>query len=596
MAANKPCVRVMRSIREAGQVMDLHPMLRCRRPVRRRVPTMLAATALAVAMLPATSSPAQAVIGTSPITGPQGFPQWYEDADGQRVELCLDSINCSPGGEAVYWAASAAPPAGLTGQGLEMQVAGGFDPASGQFVVTGRIRIRVRDLVPGEQYTFTHPYGQVVATAELDPNPLDPEDQTGRVRYIDEVGCTVPEVPDGTPPPPVPPCDFASPLTGPLFQGFLRQPGAPSGFLGDGLLALTPRPVVNGPAGNVFGVDDLNGAPVAGPPTQDFLVEGRLAAPVSAAMSGTDFGTQKVGLPATRIVTVQNTDTQPVTLDPPVITGPNATDFTLAPTPTGACGRDPLPVGATCRLRLSFQAEGTGARTATLSFPNDRDAANLVRSLTITGTGALPRVVIPTALPFGDVGVGQRKTLPLSIHDRSNVDLVVEAVQRTGSSGFSVDPAACTGAPVRARRSCVVAVTYRPTAVGRDGATLAVTHDGLGSPTAVTLSGRGVDVTAPTVRTLRVHPGRFDPPRGSVSVVVGLDGPGRAEVQVLAGHRVIRRLGVLRFPAAGDQRTSWNGRDNRGRVVTPGSYLVRVTARDQVGNASVRSARIAVAR
>ena len=572
--------------------MDQHTTRPERRHAR-RLPTMMAATALAMATLPLAPSPAQAAVGASPIINPLGFPQWYEDADGQRVELCLDSINCSPGGEAVYWAAVAAPPAGLTGQGLDMQVAGGFDAASGQFVVSGRIRIRVRDLVPGEQYRLRYPYGQAVATADLDPNPTDPGEQKGRITYIKEVGCTVPEVPDGTPVPPAPPCDFTSPLTGPLFDGFLRQPGAPAGFLGEGLLALTPRPVVNGPRGNSFQVEDLSGAPVAGPPTTDFLVEGRIAAPLTASTTSTDFGTHKVGSPVTRTVTVQNTDTQPVTPAAPVLSGPDAADFTVAPAPTGGCGPT-LAVGSTCKLRLTFQPTASGSRTATISFPNDRDAANLVRSLTISGTGARPRAVTSNTLAFGDVGVGRRKTLPLTISNRGNVDLVVDSVHSTGSTAFTTDATACTSAPVRPRRGCMIDVTYRPRAVGPDGATLSVTHDAANSPTSVGLSARGVDATAPAVRSLRVQPGRFRPPGASASIIVGLDGPGVAAVHVLQRHRVLRNLGGLRFPAAGVRHASWNGRDSRGHVVAPGTYVVRITARDLAGNASVRSVRVMV--
>ena len=565
---------------------------------------MLAATAMAVFALPLVADPAQAVVATSPIIGPQGFPRWYEDADGQRLELCLDSTACSTtsavlnpaaGGEAVYWAAAAEPPAGLTGQGLDMEVTAGFDPTSGRPVVTGRIRIRARNLVPGEQYTITHPYGQAVATAELDPNPVEPDDLTGRIRYIQEVGCILPEEPaDGSPAPPAPPCDFTSPLAGPLFGGFLRQQGAPSGHLGDGLLALTPRPVVNGPQGNSFQIEGP-GVPQGAPPTTDFLVEGRLAAPVTASMSSTDFGMHKVSSSVTRTVTVQNTSTQPVTLQPPELAGAGAGDFTIAPTATGGCSLNaPLQVGTTCRLALAFHPSATGLRSATLSLPNSLDGDNLVRSLTVTGTGARPRAAIRRSLDFGDVGVGQRKTLPLTISNPGNVDLVVTSVLSTGSPEFTVNATACATAPVRARRSCVVHVSYRPTALGRDGATLAVTHDAAGSPSAVALSARGVDATAPAIRTLRVRP-RFDPP-GSVSIVVGLDGPGTASVQVLRGRRVVRDLGVLRFAAAGDHHTKWNGRDSRGRLVDPGAYQVRVTARDTARNTSVRSAPITVIR
>lgn len=554
---------------------------------------------MAVATLPLTSPPAQAVVATSPVIGPQGFPQWYEDADGQRVELCLDSTSCSSagavGGEAVYWAAAAAPPAGLTGQGIDMEVAAGFDPTSGNPLVSGRIRIRVRNLVPGEQYTFTHPYGQVVATAELDPNPVEPDDLTGRVRYIEDVGCVLPEPPaDGTPAPPAPPCDFTSPLAGPLFRGFLRQPGAPAGHLGDGLLALTPRPVQNGPQGDFFQVAGP-GVPQGAPPTTDWLVEGRLAAPVSATISSNNFGTRKVGSTVTRRITVQNTSTQPVTLEPPVLTGPGAGDFAVEPAPTRGCGTGAaLPVGATCGMSLTFRPSAAGFRTGTLNLPNSLDGGNLVRSLTVTGTGARPRAVIRGALSFGDVGVGQRKTLPMTISNPGDVDLVVTSVRRTGSREFSANATDCTSTPVRARRSCVVDVTYRPRALGPDSALLTVTHDAAGSPSSVALSARGVDTTAPAIRTLRVRP-RFHPP-GSASIIVGLDGPGTVSVRVLRGHRVVRNLGTVRFASAGTHRTSWNGRDGGGRVVDPGGYLVRVTARDAAGNTSARSARIRVTR
>lgn len=591
--------------RKAGLVMEHNTARSWWRRPRGCVPTVLTVTVMAVATLQLAASPAEAVVRTTQVLGPQGFPQWYEDADGQRLELCLDGPNCSTvsallnpaaGGEAMYWGAVAAPPAELAGQGLEIDVSAGFDPTTGNPLVSGRIRIRVRGLVPGETYTLTHPYGQATAVAEVDPDPFDPgETQDGRIRFIREVGCVAPEEPvDGTPAPPAPPCDFESPLAGPLFGGFLRQPTAPAGFLGEGLLALTPRPVVNGPQGNSFQVEGP-GIPAGAAPTTDFLVEGRLAAPVAASMPNAEYGTQKVGTPVTRTVTVQNTDTSPVTLDPPELAGQGAAEFSVAPAATEGCGSAALPVGGTCRLRLTFQPSGTGFRPARLLLPNSRDGGNLIRALTVAGTGARPRVAIRSALAFGDVAIGRRKTLPLTISNPGDVDLVVDSVRRTGSPEFTANATACTSTPVRARRSCTVDVTYRPRALGRGGSTLTVNHDAPGSPSMVALSARGVDATAPAISTLRVRPRRLDPP-GSATVVVGLNAPGRATVQVLKGRRVVRNVGVLRYRAASTHRVTWNGRDNRGRVVDPGGYRVRVTARDVAGNASSRSVRITVLR
>lgn len=475
------------------------------RRMRTRKPTILAAAALAVATVPLAAGPAEAVVGRATVFGSQGFPQWYEDADGQRTELCLDDLRCSgssallrpaTGGEAMYWAAVAAPPAQLAGQGLEMEVSAGFDPTSGRPLVTGRIRIRVRGLVPGEQYTLTHPYGvENNVTAELDPDPFDPgEQQDGRIRFIREVGCVAPEEPvDGSPAPPAPPCNFNSPLAGPLFGGFLRQPAAPPGYLGEGMLALTPRPVVNGPNGNAFQVEGPN-VPVGAPPTTDFLVEGRLAAPVAATVqNGTGFGTQKVGVPVSRTVRVTNTGSQQVRLDEPVLAGSDRGQFAVAPDATNGCAiNSSLAAGDTCRLRLTFRPSGTGFRRATLRLPNSGDADNLVRALTVTGTGARPRASIRRTLAFGDVAIGRRKVLPLRVSNPGDVNLVVHSVRRSGSREFGVDATGCTGRPVRARRSCVIDVAYRPRARGRDGAALVITHDAPGSPTTVALSARGV--------------------------------------------------------------------------------------------------------
>jgi hypothetical protein len=474
------------------------------RHTRTRLPTVLAAGALAAATLPLAAGPAEAVVSTTALRGPQGFPQWYEDARGQRMELCLDDLRCSgssdllrpaAGGEAMYWAAAALPPAGLAGQGIDMEVSAGFDPSSGRRLVTGRIRIRVRGLVPGEPYTLTHPYGQATAVAEVDPDPFDPGEETdGRIRYIEEVGCIAPEEPvDGSPAPPAPPCNFNSPLPGPLFQGFLRQPGAPAGYLGEGLLALTPRPVVNGPNGNAFQVEGPN-VPVGAPPTTDFVVEGRLAAPVAATVqNGTEFETQKVDAAARRSVTVTNTGTQPVTLDRPQLAGTNPGQFSVAPDATNGCAFDsPLAARATCRLRLTFRPTGTGFRSARLLLPNSGDADNAVRALTVTGVGARPRAAVRRSLAFGDVAVGRRKLLALRVSNPGDVRLVVESVRRTGSREFTVNATGCTARPVRARRSCVIDVAYRPRARGRDGGALVLTHDAPGSPTTVALSARGV--------------------------------------------------------------------------------------------------------
>lgn len=584
--------------------MKLHTRRRWWRRLAGPGPVALSGLVLATALLPLSALPAHAAgKATSADLGPQGFPLWYEDARGQRLDLCVDNLNClnasvnlTPfaGGEAAYWSAAAELPALLAGDGrasLDLAVSAGFDPTTGDPVTFGRIRLRLRNLTPDASYTITHPYG--VETLVTDGN--------GDFRSpAPDVGCVPPEVPDplpGEPPPPPPPgvtnCDFGTALGSGVFDGFLRwDAGAPTGFLGDGV---TPHAVVGSPTGNNF--FEVTGPGVSAR-TTDFTVEGRFAAPVSATPVSRAFGDQKVGTTSTtRTISVLNTSGRDVTLDAPGLVGADAGQFTVLPPGIEGCTEGAvLADGATCTLGVAFSPTTAGFKRATVTLPNTGDTDNLVASVALSGTGAQPMLTLRRTLAVGDVGVGQARTTPLTVTSSGNVDLVISGVQRTGSPEFSVDAAACTNAPVKARRFCTVNVTYRPTRPGADIATLIVTHDAVGSPSRVSLTGRGVDVTAPTISRLRVRPGRFDPDARPARVTFGVDGPGQAIVRVAAGGRVLRALGPVRFAKAGRRTVRWDGLAKNRRPVAPGRYTVTVSARDGAGNTSSRSTRLVVVR
>lgn len=569
---------------------------------RRRI--VCAALLITTSLVAITAPPANATGSTAAALGQQGFPLWYADAAGRRLDLCLDDLNCSSasatltpfaGGEAAYWAASAVPPGPLTGNGLVLGVHAGFDPTTGTPVTFGRIRIRLKDLAPLEVYTITHPFGQEQLVA--DPN--------GEIRRTVDVGCVPPEQPDPVPgeplPPPPPPvvaCDFATALGSKVFDGFLQwdpnvQPAAPAGFLGD---ALTAHAVVGSPTGTDF-------FEVVGPGvnarTTEFIVEGRLAAPVATTPVARRFGEQKVATTSSvRTVTVLNTSGASLTLSEPALTGAGAAEFSVVPVPTDVgCGAGvTLATGESCRLGVAFHPATSGFKRAALTLPNSADADNLVASVALDGTGAVPSANVRGRVRFGDIGVGRAATVPVTVVNSGNVELVVSDVRRTGSEEFGLDASACTTAPVEARRSCRFMVTYRPRTVGSDSATLAIFHDGVGSPRRVALTARGVDVSAPAITGLRVRPGRFDPARRGLTVRFGLDGAGTAMLRVTKGDRLVRRLGTVSFRTAGTRAVRWDGRQTNGRMVASGRYTVAVVARDRAGNVSSRSARVVVFR
>ena len=139
----------------------------------------LLAAAVLVFGLSTTALAELAAVG--PVSAANGFPVWYEDTEGLRLELCLDQNgfclleNPDPGSpvsfpdnfgpEAFWWdgaAVAANANAGINGA-LTMAMEGAFfsgNPIPGDQVAFARIRISVDVTVPGT-YIVTHPFGVI---------------------------------------------------------------------------------------------------------------------------------------------------------------------------------------------------------------------------------------------------------------------------------------------------------------------------------------------------------------------------------------------------------------------------------------------------
>ena len=225
-----------------------------------------------------------------------GFPLWYEDATGRRLELVwqegdlnapvtidpeesgpLRDIRAFPG-EAFYLLAEARMvSAGGPRNGrvrvvlaLEATFGGAGEVADGQQIVFGRTRFRIDDGRPNQKYTLTHPYGVLEGTA----------DEKGRVFVTEDIGVT--------------PLGFAEALGGQIAPFLAWDSGAPAGYIGDGQTAhritgspfgtnhvlvegpgIAPAGGQSGPPGTPFDPDKLY--------TDRFVVQGR-----SATLNGAD--------------------------------------------------------------------------------------------------------------------------------------------------------------------------------------------------------------------------------------------------------------------------------------------------------------------
>lgn len=242
-----------------------------------------------------------------------GFPVWFEDTEGLRLEPCFAGTNCSSpvpsadqppstpdniGGRVYYWSAAATVATNEGGAAsLVVSTQGGFvppgEPKEGAQHVFNRIQITADNLVPGATYRVIHPYGTETFT--------DVEGGDRGIDFTEDVGCL--QAPCG---------GFATALNGRvgpwLTWDTLGTPSGspPPGYIGD---ATTPHEVVGSPvtdaSGNRQNYFEIRGPDVGGPGvdrvrTDLFTVEGKVARLTAFASpkGGLYTGTKSVTLAA----------------------------------------------------------------------------------------------------------------------------------------------------------------------------------------------------------------------------------------------------------------------------------------------------------
>ena len=219
------------------------------------------------------------LVDAGPVNTANGYPAWYEDADGTRLELCWDVHNplCGvpieegfdPGrpasfpdnwsGETFYHQAGAQlaqlPGGGSAKLTLALESTFAVEVVrNGDQVVFGRQRIDVRDAAPNSTYRFTTPYGVI------DVNT----DGSGRGRFVEDVG--------------VAPGNFDLALASNIGPFLKWTEGAPEGYVGN-------PDIDHAVTGSPFNTNYFEGALVAAegqtapPParTDLFSVSGKIA-------------------------------------------------------------------------------------------------------------------------------------------------------------------------------------------------------------------------------------------------------------------------------------------------------------------------------
>ncbi len=208
------------------------------------------------------------------------------------------------------------------------------------------------------------------------------------------------------------------------------------------------------------------------------------------------------GATATQTFTIQNIDTQPITVPAPTSNSPR---FTIG---ANTCGS--LMPGASCQFDLTYSQPAPSTDSATLTLGPVASASMPVAPVAtqpaVTYTWALSGTAVagtgpvfsPSATSFNwpgeTVGIpGTPQTLTITNTGDSSMTIFSPVI--TGP--FSITGNTCTGlAPAG---TCTISFTFTATMAGPDSGTLTITTNAAGSPHVIMLSGTGVAATPPTM-------------------------------------------------------------------------------------------------
>jgi hypothetical protein len=163
------------------------------------------------------------------------------------------------------------------------------------------------------------------------------------------------------------------------------------------------------------------------------------------------------------------------------VTSSDPNEFTETGTTCPSSGTGVAP-GKSCTIAIGFTPGGLGARSATLTLIDY--IATCPQSVELSGTGTIAMAVTPASYAFGAVKDGSTasKTIMVRNYQTNSVSLKESFTTTTGNSGdFAVTGGTC-GPTLAAKAICTLFVTFHPTAVGAEGATMTVTDspDSLG--------------------------------------------------------------------------------------------------------------------
>jgi hypothetical protein len=165
-----------------------------------------------------------------------------------------------------------------------------------------------------------------------------------------------------------------------------------------------------------------------------------------------------------------------------IVASPSA-NFSIS---ANTCGTT-LDGGKTCTVSVTYTATALGTQTGTLTFTDT--ASNNPQVASLTGTGEAPATLTPASCTFKKTPVDETSAA-CKLTLKNNLSTTLTGVSFSTAGAFAVSTATC-GITLAAGKSCMIDVTFTPTATGTVTGTLTVHDSANNSPQTATLTGTG---------------------------------------------------------------------------------------------------------
>jgi hypothetical protein len=206
--------------------------------------------------------------------------------------------------------------------------------------------------------------------------------------------------------------------------------------------------------------------------------------------SAENVGSVAVGGTAQHAFTVTNDTSSTVTISSVSFTGANPGDFVQ----TNTCS-SPLATAATCTVTVTFAPATVGVRAAVLNLNDNAPASPQTAALTGTGFAAPVASLSTTTLSFGSLNIGVTSaSMPVTLTNTGNATLNIASISITGANSGDFAQTSNCSETLTPTSQCTVNVTFTPSVIAAESASLQFSDDAADTPQQVALSGTGSNV------------------------------------------------------------------------------------------------------